>query len=217
MFAKLSPLWQEAFALAWEAFCRGNVPVGCVVADQDQRIVARGQNAIFDEPTVTPLAGTSLAHAEIVALSRLSKNGHNMADYTLYTTLEPCPMCLGAMAMAEIRQVRFAARDGWAGSAALAQATPYLAGKKINLFWEGSSLELFQLALSTAFELRRNHPRKEVLLRSWSAHCPEGVLVGKHLYKEGFFAAAREQGLKVEQVYGAVLENYARKAWVEEE
>lgn len=53
MFAEVDPIWKEAFALAWDAFRRGNVPVGCVVAHGPD-IVARGQNGIYDEPSITP-------------------------------------------------------------------------------------------------------------------------------------------------------------------
>ena len=82
MFMQIDPLWREAFALAWEAFCRGNVPVGCLIVNGAGQVVARGQNAIFDDHTVTPLAGTDLAHAEMVALSRLRIAEHNTTDYT---------------------------------------------------------------------------------------------------------------------------------------
>ncbi len=217
MFAELSSPWQAAFALAWDAFCRGNVPVGCVVVDRQQQIVARGQNAIFDDETITPLAGTNLAHAEMAALSKLKNREHDLGDYSLYTTLEPCPMCFGAIVMTGVRQVRFAARDGLAGSAVLASATPYLRAKKLTFVFEPSPLEVFQLALSTAFEQRRQHPRKEVILASWRAHCPQGVSVGTTLFQQGYFAAAVQRGLDVGQVYAEVMANLASNVSGEEE
>jgi tRNA(adenine34) deaminase len=188
--AATSAVWQEAFALAWEAFCRGNVPVGCVIADGQGRIAAKGRNAIYDDESITPLAGTNLAHAEIVALSQLKRGEHETGEYTLYTTLEPCPMCFGAIVMTGIRKVCYAARDGLAGSAVLTGATPYIASKQISVALEGSSLEVFQIALTTAFELRRQHPRQEVILSCLSADCPEGVALGTRLFQEGFFSTA---------------------------
>lgn len=207
--AATSAVWQEAFALAWEAFCRGNVPVGCVIADGQGRIAAKGRNAIYDDESITPLAGTNLAHAEIVALSQLKRGEHETGEYTLYTTLEPCPMCFGAIVMTGIRKVRYAARDGLAGSAVLTGATPYIASKQISVALEGSSLEVFQIALTTAFELRRQHPRQEVILSCLRADCPEGLALGTRLFQEGFFSTACREGWKVEQVYEDVMANFA--------
>ena len=151
------------------------------------RIAAKGRNAIYDDESITPLAGTNLAHAEIVALSQLKRGEHETGEYTLYTTLEPCPMCFGAIVMTGIRKVRYAARDGLAGSAVLTGATPYIASKQISVALEGSSLEVFQIALTTAFELRRQHPRQEVILSCLRADCPEGVALGTRLFQRAFF------------------------------
>lgn len=96
-------------------------------------------------------------------------------------------MCFGAIVMTGIRKVRYAARDGLAGSAVLTGATPYIASKQISVALEGSSLEVFQIALTTAFELRRQHPRQEVILSCLRADCPEGVALGTRLFQEGFF------------------------------
>lgn len=215
MFMQIDPLWREAFALAWEAFCRGNVPVGCLIVNGAGQVVARGQNAIFDDHTVTPLAGTDLAHAEMVALSRLRIAEHNTTDYTLYTTLEPCPMCFGAIAMTGLKQVRYAARDGVAGSAVLSRATPYLVGKRITLLWEESPLEVFQIALSTTFELERQHPKQQRTLGAWRAHCPAGVQVGGDLFAQGYFSTAVRDRWPVEQVYAEVMANLTAKSGAE--
>jgi len=206
---EISPIWREAFSLAWDAFCRGSVPVGCVVVDGEDRILARGQNAIYDDEIRTPLAGTNLAHAEMVALSKLRNSEHNPRLYTLYTTLEPCPMCFGAIAMMGIKQVRYAARDAMAGSAALTAATPYLRSKGIHLEWEDSPLEVFQIALATAFELNRKHPKQQQLLELWESDCPVGVHVGTALYQRGDFHTAVRERWEFEQVFARVMTNSA--------
>lgn len=76
-------------------------------------------------------------------------------------------------------------------------------------------MEAFQIALSTAFELRRGHPNRGLLLDSWHAHSPEGVRVGTVLFEQGYFAAAVRDGSKVEQVYAAVVANLADKSRAE--
>ncbi len=101
---------RRALELAREAEAAGEVPVGCVVvAPDDQgtdRIVGEGRNspiALID-PT---------AHAEILALRQAALSGRNyrLEDATIYCTLEPCPMCAGAMVAARIRTLVFGARD----------------------------------------------------------------------------------------------------------
>ncbi len=100
----------EALALAREAAEAGEVPVGCVIVRGDQ-IVGRGRNR-------REAGKNALAHAEIEAIndacSRLG--GWRLWECTLYVTLEPCPMCAGAILNARIPRVVYGARDAKAGS-----------------------------------------------------------------------------------------------------
>lgn len=124
-------------------------------------------------------------------------------------------MCFGAIAMTGLKQVRYAARDGVAGSAVLSRATPYLVGKRITLLWEESPLEVFQIALSTAFELERQHPKQQRTLGAWRAHCPAGVQVGGDLFAQGYFSTAVRDRWPVEQVYAEVMANLTAKSGAE--
>ena len=101
---------EEALQLAREAFADGEVPVGCVVV-RGSEIVGRGRNR-------REKGKTALAHAEIEAISQACRNlgGWRLWECTLYVTLEPCPMCAGAILNARIPRVVFGARDGKAGS-----------------------------------------------------------------------------------------------------
>lgn len=96
---------REALLLAREAEKRGEVPVGAVVVYQGG-IVGRGFNAPISRCDPT-------AHAELGAIqeaARFVKN-YRLADMTLYSTLEPCAMCAGAMVHARIQRLVFGARD----------------------------------------------------------------------------------------------------------
>jgi tRNA(adenine34) deaminase len=86
------------------------VPVGAVVVVGGQ-IVARGHNLSV---TDTDPSG----HAEIIALRRAAANigNHRLGDATLYVTLEPCVMCVGAIAQARVARVVFGAYDRKAGA-----------------------------------------------------------------------------------------------------
>jgi tRNA(adenine34) deaminase len=129
----LDPIWHECFELAWEAFRAGTIPVGAVVADSSGAIVARGRNRIFDQSAPAgQLAGSYIAHAELNALAGLpavpSRDGHGpYAGHTLYTTLEPCALCVGAALMVMIGEVRFASRDHYGGSAGFSLENPHTA------------------------------------------------------------------------------------------
>lgn len=94
-----------ALELARQAFQEGEVPVGCVIVRNGQ-IVGRGRNRRETEKT-------ALGHAEIEAIADACKNlgGWRLWDCTLYVTLEPCPMCAGAIINARIPRVVYGAAD----------------------------------------------------------------------------------------------------------
>ncbi len=101
---------QEALSLAEKAATLGEVPVGAVVV-WEGAIVGRGYN--LREESKNPLA-----HAEILAIQEACKTlgGWRLHKATLYVTLEPCPMCAGAIINARIPRVVYGASDPKAGS-----------------------------------------------------------------------------------------------------
>ncbi len=100
----------EALTLAREAAAEGEVPVGCVIVRQGQ-IVGRGRNRRETQKT-------ALGHGEIEAIADACRNlgGWRLWDCTLYVTLEPCPMCAGAIINARIPRVVFGAADKKCGA-----------------------------------------------------------------------------------------------------
>ena len=101
---------REALALAAEAASRGEVPVGAVVV-LDGRIVGRG----FNQPIGTH---DPTAHAEIVALRDAGTRvgNYRLTGGTLYVTIEPCQMCVGAMVHARVARLVFGTREPKAGA-----------------------------------------------------------------------------------------------------
>ncbi len=95
----------EALKLAAEAGARGEIPVGAVVVSQ-HRIIAKGQNQTEGLTDVT-------AHAELLALTAAAQHlgGKYLRDCTLYVTLEPCPMCAGALYWAQLGRLVYGASD----------------------------------------------------------------------------------------------------------
>ena len=104
-------LWmEEALRQAQRALEAGEVPVGAVVVC-DGQIVSRGfnRNLQDDDPT---------AHAEVVALRQAAQaiGNHRLLECEMYATLEPCPMCAGALVHARLRRLVYGADDPKAGA-----------------------------------------------------------------------------------------------------
>ncbi len=99
-----------ALDLAAEAAAEGEVPVGCVVTLGD-KVVGRGRNR-------RETGKNALAHAEVEAIADACRTlgGWRLWQCTLYVTLEPCPMCAGAIINARIPRVVYGAKDPKAGS-----------------------------------------------------------------------------------------------------
>ena len=153
---------------AKKAFDRGEFPVGCVIADADQVIVSgarRGTNtpgAVFSE----------IDHAEIRALKHLETINKSFVPekLTLFSTMEPCLMCFGAILLAGIKKIVYSFEDPMGGGTAcdLSKLPPLYAksginvisgvlrqksldlfydffNKETNLYWKNSYLERYTL------------------------------------------------------------------------
>lgn len=109
-----------ALALAREAAAHGEVPVGCVIV-KDGAVVGRGRNRREEKQAV-------FSHAEMEAIASANEalGTWRLDGCTLYVTLEPCPMCAGAIINARIRRVYYGARDPAMGAC----------GGVLNLFME---------------------------------------------------------------------------------
>ena len=111
----------QALALAREAAAAGEVPVGCVIVDAGGRIIGRGRNR-------RERTHRADAHAEMEAIRQANEalGTWRLDDCALYVTLEPCPMCAGAILNARIPRVYYGARDREMGAC----------GGVLNLFME---------------------------------------------------------------------------------
>ncbi len=101
---------RQALELAREAAAEGEVPVGCVIVRGGQ-VVGRGRNRRQTEKT-------ALGHGEIEAIAQACRTlgGWRLWECTLYVTLEPCPMCAGAIINARIPRVVIGAKDEKGGA-----------------------------------------------------------------------------------------------------
>ncbi len=141
---------QAALAEAGDAAARGEVPVGATVVVGGD-IIATGCNRSITDADPS-------AHAEIVALRAAARaqNNYRLPDATLYVTLEPCVMCVGAIVQARIGRVVFGAYDPKAG--ALGSTIDLTDSKALNHRFEvngGLLAEESGALLKTFFQSRR--------------------------------------------------------------
>ena len=105
MLTEQEQYMKEALALAREAAAAGEVPVGCVIVREGE-IVGRGRNRREEKQ-----ATASHAEMEAIAQANAALGTWRLDDCELYVTLEPCPMCAGAILNARIPRVVYGARD----------------------------------------------------------------------------------------------------------
>ena len=112
---------QFALTLAREAGEDGEAPVGCVIISAEGKLIGSGRNRREKEKKAT-------AHAEIEAISKACEvlGDWRLDGCSLYVTLEPCPMCAGAIIMSRVSKVFYGAKDALTGSC----------GSVTNLFME---------------------------------------------------------------------------------
>ena len=110
-----------ALDLAREAARDGEVPVGCVITDPEGRVIGRGRNRREKDCDAT-------AHAEVEAIRQACRalGSWRLNGCSLYVTLEPCPMCAGAIINARLARLYYGAREQHSGSC----------GSVLNLFME---------------------------------------------------------------------------------
>lgn len=104
---------QKALDLAEKAAQLGEIPVGAIIVDKDGEIIAEAFNEreTLQSPT---------AHAEVLAIERAAKvlQNRRLSECTLYVTLEPCPMCAGAVINAQLKRLVYGAFDDKNGACA---------------------------------------------------------------------------------------------------
>ena len=136
--------FDRAVELALEAERQKNLPIGAVIAMKGE-IVSEGKNLIW-----YPQAKLH-RHAEMEALSNLPQDLVERApEMTLYTTLEPCLMCMGAILLSRIGRVLYGSRDGFGGSDPVIEHLPEFFKQEFDqITWQGP---VYQAACDPLFK-----------------------------------------------------------------
>ena len=151
LFARLTPTWQAAFSAGIGAYLTSDAaPIGAVLTNSAGEFLGVSANDAETRPQ---------AHAEIRLLSKLSRATYD-AGTSLYTTPEPCPMCVGAIRLARLHRVHYAARDPAAGSVHLLGASHFMRDLRCKLLGPGDEvMEAVTVALVTESRHRRRQSR----------------------------------------------------------
>lgn len=143
----------HALKCAQKALSEGEVPIGAVVV-MDGKVISRGHNRRTKRQIAT-------AHAEIEAIEKACKKlgSWRIPECELYVTLEPCPMCLGAMLNARIKKVYFGAYEAKGRSKTYEIANSNLLNHKIEV--EGGVMEEECSAILSSFfsDMREKNKR----------------------------------------------------------
>ena len=207
---RLAHEWVSCLELALEGIMAGSLGISAVITKQDGTIISRGRNQLFDaQASVNILKMNPVAHAEINALANLPLKYQKNKSLRLYTTVEPCPMCLGAIVMSRIRHVRVGSRDNWASVTDMLSMHPYLKKKNVRVdFPETRQLEILFLALHAYSILKNNHIEKtHPIFQTWRNVSSTAIDMAISLNTDRQFAALIEAGEKegaIEWVFGLI-------------
>jgi tRNA(adenine34) deaminase len=209
---ELSLPWQVCMDLAWEAYCEDCFPIGSVVVSEKGEILSRGRNRIYEKQKDRGHdRGAELAHAELEALLHFEFDSIDPHTSTLYTTTEPCPMCMGAFYMSGIRTLYYGARDPYAGSTNLLGTTWYLGRKPIKVGHpENRLLELIIMAMFIELDYQKHHGAlpsfTDEFYRRWMNAVPECVPFGRILYESETLTQAKMDRVATASMLDSVVE-----------
>jgi len=195
-WSALGEPWQIALTQAWQAFVAGNVGVGAVLTDPHGRIVAAGRNRVSDKDAPPGrLRSTFIAHAELDVLGQLTPDDYR--HHTLWTTLEPCPLCSMAIVTSNVGIVTFAARDRlWDGLSRLAEVNEFVASRwPVRRGPLSGPVSVFCELLPLLWFLERK-PNGSVIEKYESQH-PRLLALAKSLLGDARFADLKAQPLDV--------------------
>ncbi len=210
--------WQVCLEEAWAAYQAGSLPIGAVVVDRAGSIVGRGRNRIFetavaDQSRAPCLFGHRLAHAEVNALVSMDHAAVQARECVLYTTMEPCALCVGAIRMLGLRAVRYAARDPAAGSLTLFETTDFMRRGAVQPQpLKDDALEavliamnvVAHLSLAQRFELR---PPVDI----WETAGLPGVDLGRDLFASGQLEHLAKGKHRIDLVLDDLLARYRQR------
>lgn len=203
MWCDLSKEWQRAFEEAWDSFKGGSIPIGAIITDQNGNVLMTGRNEIGEGR----YPNQRVAHAEASCVRNLDIERYKeLSEYHLYTTMEPCPMCMGTIVMGGIRKVHVAAKDGYCGALHYAEDDPYIKAKGMHIYLEEGEMEAVQLTQQIYHGLWNDNGQLNKVTEAFQKDCPKAAEVAIRLYEEKYLHKCVENNMPYSDVYNSLCE-----------
>lgn len=209
-FSDLSTAWQTCFSEGWQAYLAGNVPIGAAITDGNGQVLYQSRNRISDQnspPRQT--CNSQISHAELNVILMMEGKPKGIHDWHIYSLVEPCPLCMGAIYMAGLRHIHYAFPDAYAGSTDLLGKSPYLSRKPVRVYpLEPGTLYEIVAAQQMEFNLRRGERFLEVAdaIRSSSII---GVFLGELIHTEHTLQQFAAIGKPAADIYDQLAQRLA--------
>ncbi len=206
-------VWDLCLDLCLEAINAGSLGISAVIADPDGEVVAKGRNQLFDDAdSCNMIRNTVVSHAEINALANLPQEYRASKDLTIYTTVEPCPMCIGALSMSRIRRVVIGSADDHAGATRLIEKDPYLKSKGFQIsFIDGEYERLFFVLHTYSLVVNRGLPLAHRFFEAVAGRYQTELSSLRELLNDEAFRSA-VQSADTERVKSHVLGNWCHSS-----
>lgn len=202
MWNDLSYQWKTAFEEGWIAFKNGSTPIGAALFDKDGTLILKNRNRANEKGTINK----RISHAEANILRELDITSYDLNELTLYSTMEPCPMCMGTCVMAGIRKLRFAARDPYCGFTYLKDTEPYFATKNLDYTFADDEMEKVQLVMQGYRELRyMEQGASDKVFKTFYELRPEIKTITEKLYAEKVLDRFANDNRSFSEVYDYIL------------
>lgn len=202
MWTDISDIWKKAFREAWTSFRNGCTPIGAVLTDESGNIILSDHNRCNESDIIN----RKISHAEANMLRRLDTTKYEAKKLTLYSTMEPCPMCLGIAVMSNIRQLQYAARDPYCGFVHIRDYDSYIEKRSENYQFIDSEMEYVQLVIQSYYELRYIElGASDNVLNAFNKLNNSAVRIAKSLFESKVLDAFVEENLEFGNVYDYII------------
>lgn len=193
---ELEKSWQILFGLSWQSFCEGDYPIAAIIVDREGTVLAFGRNHTNNK---NKFPNPKVVHAETQCLQSLdTKRYPKVNEYILYTTMEPCPMCMGMIVMGGIRHVIMGSKDRYAGASDILLTNEYCKSKQVKVELNDAVFGDLQIAMQGYVELR-DRGYDSLVLKRLEQDYPIGALVAKELFEKRMLEefVKKEQSIEV--------------------
>ena len=203
-YQELDAYWKRIFELEWISLCEGSKAIAAIIVSNEGEIISEGRNKIGE----TTIPNPRVSHAEVEVVRNLDiKKYPHVKMYTLYTALEPCPMCMGTIVMGGIRNIVIGTKDAHGGAMELVEQSEYLKRKNINVVWMPQEYGDVQRGFQALKELlyNTNGELLERMMADFSVYNKKGVLAAKELIDDGLFKDKKPNSYSVEEIFDKLM------------